>query len=621
MRQLSSLLLIFILVAVVATPRAQAQPSSSATPPHVATVDGRATLVRDVTAEPLHDGMPLMNGDRLEAADGRVTILFGDGSAIDVDRHTRLDILADGLVRLFVGRVRVITSRGAEETATSFRVDTPGGAVQIETTGEYVITASPDASVRLAVVRGSALLSTDHGWVRLRAGEHTTARLGEMPAPVHIFNSAIADDFDRWSFDRRQERLGPTSSRYLPRELGPYAGTLDRFGAWTHDATYGYVWQPYAVSGWKPYWNGAWRHLGALGWTWIGFDAWAWPTHHFGRWAYFPAQGWAWIPASRWAPAWVAWATAPGYFAWCPLGIDGRPVIAVNNFGILNIYQANGIYDANGLNIYQANGIYDPWRGWTAAPAHAFARRTVAVTTIDRVATTARPAFVSQPVAPTRPAAAAPSIPLRSPGPRVGVAMPRGSVPSPPNGKTGSDPFRASQSIRGPIGSPRGASNPTDAAEVRPGSAPGHTPVRMRGGISSPSPVPGRSGPIQRSPLMPPAEPSPGTRDVPMRQPSPSAVPRGVAVPRGSASPFDAAQGRPFDAAQGRPFDGAPGRPSRAATGRPFGTAQGRVGHVAPPSITPALRPAVMPAMPGMPTLPTGPPAPPTAVPRSAPPR
>src|SRR5205814_600959 len=48
-------------------------------------------------------------------------------------------------------------------------------------------------------------------------------------------------------------------------------------------------------------------------------------------------------------PAWVSWASAPGYVSWCPLGYDGRPVISVIDLS------------------------YRP--GWTIIPSRSFAPR------------------------------------------------------------------------------------------------------------------------------------------------------------------------------------------------------------------------------------------------------
>src|SRR4029077_17378473 len=92
---------------------------------------------------------------------------------------------------------------------------------------------------------------------------------------------------------------------------------------------------------------GYWTSVPAFGWTWVGLDVWAWPTHHYGRWGY-GRDRWFWIPAARWGPAWVTWASAPGYVSWCPLGFDNRPVFALS-----------------------AN-VGNPWAGWVVLPRTEF---------------------------------------------------------------------------------------------------------------------------------------------------------------------------------------------------------------------------------------------------------
>jgi hypothetical protein len=142
---------------------------------------------------------------------------------------------------------------------------------------------------------------------------------------------------------------GSQSATYLPQELDVYGSTLDQYGSWQYESPYGYVWYPMAAADWRPYYNGYWTPIGSYGWTWIGADVWAWPTHHYGRWGY-GRNRWFWIPGRTWGPAWVSWASAPGYVSWCPLGFDGRPVFALSG------------------------GFGNYWSGWTVLPRGNFGR-------------------------------------------------------------------------------------------------------------------------------------------------------------------------------------------------------------------------------------------------------
>ncbi len=200
------------------------------------------------------------------------------------------------------------------------------------------------------MLRGSAELTNEGGRTTLRAGERAFARADAAPSHAYVFNSASWDPFDRWSEARRSERLG-VSTQYLPAEVRPYAGTLDRYGSWEYESSYGYVWYPRVDYGWRPYYHGRWSSLRPYGWTWIGSDPWGWPTHHYGRWGVSTRGSWYWIPGRSWSPAWVSWGHAPGYVSWCPLGFNNRPVFQIGVGGHFG---------------------YDPWRAWTVIPQRDF---------------------------------------------------------------------------------------------------------------------------------------------------------------------------------------------------------------------------------------------------------
>jgi hypothetical protein len=321
-------------------------------PAHVSFVDGAAVLERDGQPDAAPANMPLLAGDRLRTQDGRVEILFADGSTLHLDANTTLDFQSDELVRLLDGRIRL--SIPAPVRRVSYRFDAASASALITQPGEYrvaMLHGAREGEVELAVIRGSAELVNDDGRTPLRAGERAYARANAAPSYAYVFNSASWDSFDRWSEARRDQRLG-VSAQYLPDEVRPYAPSLERYGAWQYDTSYGYVWYPRVAVDWRPYYRGRWVTLRPYGWTWVGVDPWAWPTHHYGRWG-FSAGAWFWIPGRSWAPAWVSWAFAPGYVSWCPLGWNNRPVLQI-------------------VNINRYGHGYDPWRAWTAVPRRHF---------------------------------------------------------------------------------------------------------------------------------------------------------------------------------------------------------------------------------------------------------
>ena len=379
-------------VALAQTPDRADQPNVVAdAPAHISFVDGSAVLERDGQRESSPENMPLLAGDRVRTQNGRVEILFGDGSILHMDADTVVDFQSNELVRLLDGRLRLSIPR--PERQVSYRIDAPFASAVINQPGEYrfsVLRSDRGQEVELAVLRGCAELANDDGRTTLCAGQRAYARADAAPSYAYAFNSASWDAFDRWSEARRDQRLG-VSTQYLPSEVQPYAPAFDQYGSWQYNTSYGYVWYPSVAVGWRPYYYGRWVTTRPYGWTWVGVGPWAWPTHHYGRWG-FSAGSWFWIPGHAWAPAWVSWAYAPGFVSWCPLGWNNRAVLTFGfNFG------------------------YDPWRAWTVVPHSHFGAGYVHVNYVGGYGFTAhtRAAFVPRYVAP----------------PITGYAVPRSSSP------------------------------------------------------------------------------------------------------------------------------------------------------------------------------------------------
>jgi hypothetical protein len=344
--------LLMTTVASVRPAAVQAQVSTTiAAPGHVAYAEGAVTLERDGSVGTASVNVPVTAGDRLRTAAGRVEVLFPDGTALDLDEYSAVDMLSLTLMRLASGRAMLhVAGTGNPASAARYQVETPAASARTDGPGQYrvaVFGGRDTAETELAVMRGAGSLATDRGAVVVRAGERSAALENGAPSMPQTLNPARLDPFDRWSAERRVERATPASGQYLPRELQVYSAMLDRYGSWQYAAPYGYVWYPSVPAGWRPYYYGSWSPVRSYGWMWVGTDAWSWPTHHYGRWGYIGAA-WFWIPGRAWAPAWVSWATAPGYVSWCPLGFDGRAVFA--------------------LSI----GRVDPWVGWVVVPRSSF---------------------------------------------------------------------------------------------------------------------------------------------------------------------------------------------------------------------------------------------------------
>lgn len=583
------------------------------TPPHIAVVDGSATIDRDGQSQPAAASMPVVPGDRFRTGRGRLDILFPDGSALDVDENSAVEFQAPTLFRVTAGRVMLIVAGvNSPSGAPTFQIDTPVASATTDGPGEYRIAVLPAPSgvqTELAVMRGAGTLTTERGSMSVGPGERTVAWDDMAPSLRQAFNSARRDAFDQWAAARRDERLGSaTSAQYLPPDLRMYGGTFERNGMWQEEPQYGQVWYPAVDQGWRPYYNGYWSSVQPYGWTWIGLDVWAWPTHHYGRWGY-ARNRWFWIPDRRWAPAWVSWGAAPGYVSWCPLGFDNRPV-----FGL-------------------SASVGTPWAGWVVLPRTHFGGRDYVHRYAVRPDTLPRNTpFVQHARAPLPPAHAVPrhvggvSADAGHARPRGGFvyvngdASVAGSTPAQPSvGMPGR--ARERGGVAGLPGERAGAPAPPPQGSQEPGGfrvpLPDGGRARDRGnGPASLTPDAAASGRAMPRAVPVPAPPANGVA-VPVRPGDPARAQPDTwrtAVPRWAPPPAAAAAVPPATPAA----PATPRAPGPVGNGIPFGrqppTAQ--AAPAAPPAASPratAPQPAASQAAPAAP--PTSPA--PATVPRT----
>jgi hypothetical protein len=109
-----------------------------------------------------------------------------------------------------------------------------------------------------------------------------------------------------------------------PAALTDFRTTLDPYGTWVDDSTYGTVWVPSRTAvgaDFVPYTTaGHWVYDDD--WVWVSDYEWGWAPFHYGRWVYIDGRGWAWIPGRVYAGAWVGWGWDAdyAYVGWYPLG-------------------------------------------------------------------------------------------------------------------------------------------------------------------------------------------------------------------------------------------------------------------------------------------------------------
>jgi hypothetical protein len=121
--------------------------------------------------------------------------------------------------------------------------------------------------------------------------------------------------------------LGSEEDEYVdtdPTALTEFRTTLDPYGTWVDDGTYGTVWMPAETvvgADFAPYVSaGHWAY--ADDYVWVSDYDWGWAPFHYGRWVYITGRGWAWIPGRTYAGAWVSWRVGGagyGYVGWGPM--------------------------------------------------------------------------------------------------------------------------------------------------------------------------------------------------------------------------------------------------------------------------------------------------------------
>jgi hypothetical protein len=198
-------------------------------------------------------------------------VIYGDGSVLDVDQFTTVDLLSDELVRLLEGRIRVTIAGvdGARSRRLSRRHRRRAPCL-IDAAGEYRISlvgAGGRRDVELVTIRGYARLLNELGRDR-GAGGRACAGDGRHGAflPAGLQLGLVGRLRSAGPRTASTSAPGTVSARYLPEEIHGYAGAFDRYGDWRHDPAYGYVWYPrvHRQPGGRTI-TGAWRLLRTLG--------------------------------------------------------------------------------------------------------------------------------------------------------------------------------------------------------------------------------------------------------------------------------------------------------------------------------------------------------------------
>ncbi len=280
-------------------------------------IDGREVEAR--VNLPIFAGDQVVTGRR-----GRTEIRLADGSVIAIDRESALEITSIGNTFESQDERSVATLRSgaaiihmqADDDA-AMRLDTPAASYASLTAGIYSVEVDPRGRDQVTVLSGATEVRTQQRTYRLRAGE--TARVG----PDGIYDiqsvSGAESSFERWYLNR-VDRYQGRRARYLDSRYSWVEADLADHGDWVYVGEFGWVWRPYVVAGWRPYYHGSWSWGPRGHMIWSSYEPWGWYPYHYGRWSYSGIYGWVWLPGYRYSPAWVYWAYGPSWVGWAPAG-------------------------------------------------------------------------------------------------------------------------------------------------------------------------------------------------------------------------------------------------------------------------------------------------------------
>ena len=222
---------------------------------------------------------PLASGDRLATErDGRAELALGSAT-LRLDESTAVTV-AD----LDASAVRLELAEGAASLhlyellqSETFEVVTLNTTIAFREPGEYRVDITPSGATELSVRAGKAEVATAGGPVRVADGQRV--RLEGRAEVASLVTPRAADAFDEWVLEREvllaESAPDQSSDAY-------WEETLDDYGEWSDDPSYGQSSMPsYAYGGYDPFSYGYWEQSG-IGWSWYDPMPWSAYTFHHG---------------------------------------------------------------------------------------------------------------------------------------------------------------------------------------------------------------------------------------------------------------------------------------------------------------------------------------------------
>jgi hypothetical protein len=247
--------------------------------------------------------MPIVEGERLQTADGYAEVEFEDNSTLRLAPNSQVNF---PLLALRSTGAKASTMSVVKGTVYVNTESTKDNEFLLEA-GEAKMIVTPSTHLRLEFDGTNALLSVFKGSVEVQRGEDTTVvdkketlslGTGQMTV-VKKISEAPYDAWDKESIDYHERYAAANAYAGSGNAFG--LSDLNYYGNFTNVAGYGSFWQPYFIgSGWSPYGNGLWALYPGAGYSWVSPYPWGWLPYHSGAWSFVPGLGWGWQPGGAW---------------------------------------------------------------------------------------------------------------------------------------------------------------------------------------------------------------------------------------------------------------------------------------------------------------------------------
>jgi ferric-dicitrate binding protein FerR (iron transport regulator) len=247
--------------------------------------------------------MPIVEGEKLQTADGFAEVEFEDNSTLRLAPNSLVEF---PLLALRSTGAKASTMNVVKGTVYVSTENTKGNEFEL-VAGQTKMSVSPSTHLRLEVNETRTVVSVFNGSVEVqRGGDMTVVDKKESLTlgadEMSVAKKVAEEPFDAWDKDSNDYH-----QRYS--QANAFAGggnsfglsDLNYYGSFTNAGGCGQMWQPYLVSAsWSPYANGLWTLYPGAGYSWVSPYPWGWLPYHSGSWAFCQGVGWGWQPGGNW---------------------------------------------------------------------------------------------------------------------------------------------------------------------------------------------------------------------------------------------------------------------------------------------------------------------------------